>query len=320
MGVKKYLKKIIANSLLYKLNNERYVFLFHDISSASELHHSSQYSTIPENFQKQIDFLLHNFELISLDSLVDPQTRNNEKPLASIVFDDGFYSVYEKAYPCLVANNIPFTVFINKMAVTQNRLWFTNIILSKNDLLFWSHIYETFVEKHTISLEALKVLPIFELPGHLKIEGIDWLNEYIVDSLNVRHRIFCNVEDLTTMINNDLVTIDSHSVNHYLMSDCSEGISYKEIEENKLFIQSITGKDSLHFAIPFGKKNHYDKRVVDQCRELGYKYLYSTNPNSFKINALSKPPIVIPRIGITNESREDMLFYINMNIIKKRNL
>ena len=117
------------------------------------------------------------------------------------------------------------------------------------------------------------------------------------------------------------VSIHSHSRNHYVLSECSRELSFIGIKENKAFIETILGAENTHFALPFGKEAHYDLRILEQCRDLAYKYVYTTNPNSFNLTEMGSADIkVIPRISITNQSIHSMMFMVNMGIFKKHSL
>ena len=87
-----------------------------------------------------------------------------------------------------------------------------------------------------------------------------------------------------------------------------------EIKDNKKYIEDVFNCEPKHFAIPFGKKEHYDnesfKTILDN-----HFFVYTTNPNKIR-----KESAVFPRIVITNDSCQNLSFYINRSIIKKLNL
>ena len=171
------LKKIIAliNFLSYSKGN-RFIFVYHDISEISEIHHSKHYSTTPDAFIKQINFINKNFVVVQLNQLMD-ESLSIEFNYASIVFDDGFYSVYSKAFPILKSKNIPFTIFVNKMAIELNRLWLTDIIFKKQP--FCNNIIQKF-NLHNLStdeiIQALINEPLFQnfIPSYVyEVENIN---------------------------------------------------------------------------------------------------------------------------------------------------
>jgi peptidoglycan/xylan/chitin deacetylase (PgdA/CDA1 family) len=322
-NIKDFAKRIVAGNLFFSIGKkERFFFLFHDISDPSEIHHSDQYSSNPQNFYTLMEYIARKFELVNIDFLVSEATESTTgKPLASISFDDGFYSVYKKAYPYLRERNIPFTLFVNKRAVSYNQIWFTNLVLSKGNKEYWEHFYNTAIDKSRISLNELKETEIWKIFNYIKPSAIENLPEYAKIDSQKYGKIFCDESDLKEMHKSGMASIHSHSVHHFILAECNRELSFKEIKENKLFVEVITGEKDVHFALPFGKEPHYDLRILEQCRDLDYKYMYTTNPNAFNMaNIEGNKLSLIPRISITNQSIVELMFMINMGIVKKRKL
>jgi peptidoglycan/xylan/chitin deacetylase (PgdA/CDA1 family) len=102
---------------------KRFVFLYHDISDPDSPQYSPLYSTRISQFKRQIELLSKYFEFVSLDEVVASKP-NSKQRLASITFDDGFLSVKEQALRYLQSKRIPFSVFVNSMAIKHNRLFY----------------------------------------------------------------------------------------------------------------------------------------------------------------------------------------------------
>ncbi len=320
--LKNIAKKVLGRgAFFFGDKNDRFVFLFHDISEHSTPHHSDQYSTSPKKFYEIINYLTKKFEFTNIETILSRSSKSSAgKPLATITFDDGFYSVFQIAYPHLLKQKIPFTVFINKQAVCMNQIWFTNLILNKNDDKYWKKFYEGAIKKNSISLSELRQSEIWKIFRCIKEDVLGNLYDFVNIDSEKFGKVFCDINDLYEMKSSGLVSIHSHSTNHFILSECSTDLSYKELKENKLFVESITGKTDDHFAFPFGKANHFDLRVVEQCKDLSYKHVFSTIPNSFNIkNFENSQPKVVPRISIANQKIWEMKFMINMSIFNKRN-
>lgn len=102
---------------------KRFVFLYHDISDPDSPQYSPLYSTGISQFKQQIELLSKYFEFVSLDEVVASKPDSKQR-LASITFDDGFLSVKEQALRYLQSKRIPFSVFVNSMAIKHNRLFY----------------------------------------------------------------------------------------------------------------------------------------------------------------------------------------------------
>jgi peptidoglycan/xylan/chitin deacetylase (PgdA/CDA1 family) len=242
--------------------SKRFVFLYHDISDPDSPQYSSLYSTPVRNFKSQVDLLAKYFKFVPLEEIL-ASPANKKQRLASLTFDDGFLSVKDEALPYLQAQGIPFSVFVNSMAIKDNRLFYGPEVPSIN------RTYD--------------------------------------------RRVFLDEDDVKELAGKG-VAIGSHSSTHKDLAHCDDMTLRSEVLDNKLYIESLTGTKARHFALPFGKREHYNDRVLAFCYSAGHDYLYSTNPSYFEIERGQR---LIPRVAILNESREELLFAINRLLLKK---
>jgi len=64
-------------------------------------------------FEEQLDYLLHNYEIVSLDEAIHIiQTGRLRDKIAVLTFDDGYYDFYANALPILQKRNIPATLYL----------------------------------------------------------------------------------------------------------------------------------------------------------------------------------------------------------------
>ena len=109
-----------------KVNAEPYtqhhgvILQYHHISTSTP----AVTSISPEGFKQHLDLLDElKINVVSLDHLIT-NIRNGigfRQPVAAITFDDGYESIYLNAFPELRRRNLPFTVFINPLAIDQKR-------------------------------------------------------------------------------------------------------------------------------------------------------------------------------------------------------
>lgn len=243
---------------------KRFIFLYHDISDPGSPQYSPLYSTHVLQFKAQVEMLAKHFHLVSLAEVVKEQAPESQR-LASITFDDGFVSVKDEALPYLTSKGIPFSVFVNQMAIKQNRLFY----------------------------------------------GAD------VPDINRSYdrKVFLDEDDIKDMATQG-VAIGSHSSTHKVLADCDEATLREEIMENKLYIERLTNRAVKHFALPFGKREHYDERVLEECRRAGHDFVYSTNPTFFESSSAYYQRRLIPRIGLTNQTPAEVTFMINRPLVK----
>lgn len=241
---------------------KRFVFLYHDVSDPDSPQYSPLYSTHVGQFQRQIELLAKHFKFVPLDEVVAHNPSSRQR-LASITFDDGFLSVKEQAFPYLKKKQIPFTVFVNRMAIKHNRLFYG--------------------------------------------AGVPDINR------TYDRKVFLDESDIEDLVAKGVV-IGSHSSTHKDLAECDEATLKEEVLDNKLYLEGLTGKPVRHLALPFGKREHYDERVLNYCYSVGHDYIYTTNPSFFDFTNGER---LIPRMAILNDSAEELFFTINRPLLKK---
>lgn len=110
-----------------------------------------------DRFQEQLAYLRNsNYQVLSLSGLIQKLTEGRPLPnkTAVITIDDGYKSVYKKAWPVLKAFDFPFTVFLYVKA-TDNGHW---------DYMTWDQVRELQAEgvdfqDHGYSHHHLSVRP-----------------------------------------------------------------------------------------------------------------------------------------------------------------
>ena len=314
--MKTLLKKIVSFPF-WKifLKKKRFVFLFHDISEKNEVFFSEHYSTYPESFYNQIVFLKKQFNIVTIHDITDPNLPQSTRPYTAITFDDGFYSVYSKAYPFLKEHKIPFTIFVNKSAFLQDHLWFLELLTKKQTSSEIQKFYNLYVDNDKITFDKFLRNPI---QGFNFID-FDLLSKQGINTSN-SEKTFCGIHELNEMLSSGLLTLGSHTKNHYTLSKCNDTVLSREIFDNVTFFKDKFNTEFLYFAIPFGKKDHYDQRTIDMCSKAGHKYIFTTNPIPFSRRQLNSDCIILPRISILNERPRELWYLINRNIFKKIDL
>ncbi len=72
-------------------------------------------------------------------------------------------------------------------------------------------------------------------------------------------------------------TVGGHTLNHCNLSDLRDGVQLRrEILEDKLRLENITGKKVNYFAYPFGAYRNSEINLIEVLRESGYKAAVTT--------------------------------------------
>jgi peptidoglycan/xylan/chitin deacetylase (PgdA/CDA1 family) len=307
----KTIKKIISKFPISFLNGKRFIFCYHDISSPKEAHHAPQhYSTTIEAFKEQIQFFKANCNLVSLEDIVLTENLPKNKVHVSITFDDGFYSVLQNAHPILKKEGIPYSLFVNKEAITNNQLWVSNLILHSGNTSYLSKVYENCLP-FDLRKEDFLANPLQYISRFI-------FHEKAAEALRITDatlpKTYLNIEELKTL-KNEGVSIGNHTQHHFVLSECSPALQMEEIRGNAHFLKEAIGDVNPFFAIPFGKKEHFNSNTISISTDSGHTHHLNTNVNSYK-----KGDTLVPRLVLTNESINDVIFYMNRTLFKTYDL
>jgi hypothetical protein len=128
---------------------------------------------------------------------------------------------------------------------------------------------------------------------------------------------FIDVETVEILKQNPMIFLGDHSKNHLNLKLAEEkNLDFSEFLDSKNYFNNEFQLDLKHFAIPFGKKEHYNDAVLEELYKKGYEYIYTTNPVGYKMKKHENNYKLIPRIGLTNQSIQDIIFMLNRTIVK----
>lgn len=285
------------------------IFLFHRVSPERDL----LWDPIsPERFDNIIRNITKKYFIIPLENHILDSSGSNiktKKPLAAIVFDDGYKDFIDFALPILQKYNCPCSMYVVTDCVT-------------NQLPPWTYILDYhFIHSKKFSLKLNQDL----LPANLRtarFKDLDSRLEYAkrlksflksitnsqrvelygqtLESLNdvaVKPGLIMNWENLKT-IKDEGVEIGSHSLTHPLLAKLdTETEIINEIKNSGEAIQKHLGHFPKTISYPIGSYNEFIKQTAKAC---GYKLGLAVNQITYdsKIN----DHFEIPRIEIYNES------------------
>lgn len=318
-AVKQFAKDVLSRNLFLPLvKGRRYIFLFHDVSDLEAPQHNTDvslglwpYSYTTSDFVALLDLYERLFELISLDDIVAERPAGKKRNFASISFDDGFFSVLDVAFPILKARGIPFSIFINKDAAQRNRLPASTRVLLRKAAANHS---EELARGLYARCEGQALPPYQEFiknPFRYVDEAQVMGDEAFLGSLSFMNgKIYLDENDIRRLFQVGVV-IGSHTVTHPKLIDCDESTLTHEIYDNKTYLTALLRSEVHHFAIPFGGKSTFTEQAVAICRQAGHRYIYSTNPTSFRYQDIQQNQVPIPRYCIYKPDPKEFMFYIN---------
>jgi peptidoglycan/xylan/chitin deacetylase (PgdA/CDA1 family) len=303
--------RVLSNNFILPFKKGiRYVFVFHDISDASSFQNSPIYSTDLRVFKDNIEWIQKNFQIVNLDQLTNEHYQGDEKGnYASIIFDDGFYSVLESAFPYLNKKKIPFAVFVNQKAIQENWLWCSNLLIAKKNGngKYLKSVFDNVVDNDKLSFEGFVDNPTAFICASQILN-----NDYSIfrEPEYERSKTYLDESDIKFLFSEGVI-IGNHTKTHKHLSTCSDETIREEIVGNKEYLKGLLGSDINHFAIPFGFHTTYNEYAIKVAREM-HSFVYDTTKNYIKFSGQS----LIPRVALRNESKEKIISYINYPLIR----
>jgi peptidoglycan/xylan/chitin deacetylase (PgdA/CDA1 family) len=149
----------------------------------------------------------------------------------------------------------------------------------------------------------------------MREQRLDYLPEY--DPPRQGPALYLRAEEVIKLARAG-VQIGNHTTSHRPLVGCTEGELNEEIVHNKAYLEELIGAPVRHFALPYGKKQHYDSRSLTRCFASGHTSVFSTNPTCFDSESLPDFKCApIPRIDLTGASQGQVLFLVNRTLFRR---
>jgi peptidoglycan/xylan/chitin deacetylase (PgdA/CDA1 family) len=283
------------------------IFLFHRVSPERD----PLWDPIsPEKFDRIIRFISKNYEVVQLEmAILHEQPAIGNKPLAAIVFDDGYKDFIHYALPILKKHNCPSSMYVITDCVKNQLPPWTYIldhhfIYSKKlqlnldtDELPASLQHTKFLTDDARIAFAKKLKPFLKtVPNKVRVD----LYNQVITSLNdvqAPDQLMMNWKELNE-IKNVGVEIGSHTKSHPLLSKLEEESEIiHELQESGALIEKHLGNFPLAISYPIGGYNVSIKKLAAQS---GYKIGVAVNQRPYDPSL--QDIFEIPRIELYNES------------------
>ena len=242
-------------------------------------------------FDEQMKYLSENYNVISLENLVDSLKNNLPFPKKGVVitFDDGWKDNFSFAFPTLKKYNLPATIFLTSGYIGTNKIFWPeqviSILKSEKNLKEKSknlsdEIYPSVIQDCLDELVQYKK-PYWDILTDL-IEYLKYSTEVkrevIIDDLKKRMKssgeLFSDRPSLLNweeigILEKNYISFGSHSINHPILTQLDKAEAKKEIFDSKREIEKKLSRPVLAFAYPNGDLNDWVKDLVKQAGYLG---------------------------------------------------
>lgn len=260
------------------------VLMYHRVSPKQDSW--SLKSISPKCFEKQIRYFRQNYEIFSLDILVEYMKQGKPLPEKSVVitFDDGYKDNYRYAYPILKKYHVPTTIFLTTGHIdTGNLFWWDKVsyIIHHTDLdqinltgmgTFFLRSEREKSRSSSLIIDKLKKVPeetkYILINNLLAQTGVEILN-------NLGEDLILSWKEIKEMSNFG-ITFGAHTVSHPILTNLSLDQAKHEIVQSKRDIEEMIGCHVTSFSFPNGDLN---SDIVKLVRESGFACSVAVLPN-----------------------------------------
>lgn len=307
------------------------ILMFHRVlpdSGKLRIHNHKSLEISPEHLENIIEFFRkRNYEFISLDDLIALRSSSSKRSRKFVVFtfDDGYADNYLYAYPIFKKHNVPFTIYVATSLPDSNAtLWWyllEDMVVDKPSVQMEVDGREMTFRTETIKEKEIafnKIRYWFALADEKKLPAL--LNSLFRGSEELiaakTKELSLTWQQIFELSQDPLVTIGSHTVNHFPLDSLTLEKSTFEILESKNIIESHISKEVKHFCYPLG--SHGQKEI-----EILGKTSYATATTIKMANIFAENldhPFSLPRIMINSLTTEKILsLQVNGLLLALRN-
>lgn len=285
------------------------IFTFHRVLPAEEKCFEPEMSTGVEKFRDFLDWILKNYQVVSLDEIASrngkPSTK--QRPDCAITFDDGWYDNFTYAFPELARRGMTATIFLATRYIgTDRRLWQERLWLCWQELKI--------EENRRVVLEKVARRTPWFPPAETLSDRTDYasLRRFLMTrpsleaeefSLRIEEssnfasarsgRSFLNWDEVKKMQAAG-IRFGSHTLNHTLLPNTSPSDAEREIRDSKEELAAQIKENVTGFAYPWGALG---PRSHEQVRQSGYEFAVTTTAGLVKS---SSDRLLLPRVSVSD--------------------
>ena len=263
-------------------------------------------------FERHILFLKEHFQFISPHEMGIRRPRSQRTEVL-LTFDDGMRNNFDVVWPILSKHGVPALFFVSSRHAEPGRyLWFNYLRALKK---YYPHdrlafhgaqidmrpaVREESLTRLTNALLDLKPHPAAMYRAIEK--ELPPLEDFMTPQQLRDECEGMRAEEIAALGKSALFTVGCHTVDHPFLSRCEPREMRRQIEENKHWLEAVSGIRCDAIAYPAGD---YNTDVLGFCREAAFSQGYAV-----AASVRSVPELEIPRVGIYSASLEFLGFKV----------
>lgn len=229
-----------------------------------------------QGFEKMVAYYQkRGYRFIDLQELYD--ILGKRKPLteklAFVSFDDGWQGNFQ-LIPIIEKYQVPICIFVATEPLESGNFW-------------WEYVAKYMGVKKMFQFKNLPYGEFYKQLAEIK------------KRISLK-RSAMTQEQVMKLVRHPLVTIQSHTVNHPILTHVPDDILHSELNDSKVILERITGEEIFAFSYPNGSLT---SREVDACK-LHYKLAFTTEQRDIK---LGDDLFLLSRYALTGQYHRDLL-------------
>lgn len=251
----------------------------------------------PHNFERQMEYLATNCNVISLNELrqhLETATPWRDRTVA-VTFDGGYSDVLYTAQEVLERFEIPATVFVPSVnLIRRTRFWWDDL----EDVLIAGDscgplVVETEEESYCWPLTSQhdRFRAFDDLYGILSNQAPARQRELIADILrsldgpgeDLDSHATLTAQELKKLEEGGLITVGGYTHHGVKLSLLSEPEQRREIQYNKRMLEEVLGHGIECFAYPFGNEGSYTTATERILRDSGFRLSCRVSPDPVSV-------------------------------------
>jgi peptidoglycan/xylan/chitin deacetylase (PgdA/CDA1 family) len=261
----------------------------------------------PEFLDKFICSLKSNgYKLISIEELLlNLHLKKEIKKQIVFTLDDGYLDNYLNAYPIFKKHNVPFTIYICSGLIDRTiNAWWHDVedVISQNDKIIFENktiVCKTKEEKSKAFFILRNKILKLDSKQYFTTMNSFLNNNYVNKNKNVSN-LFMEWKHVIELSNDKLVTIGSHTKNHFPLNQLSKKEIIDDVIKANEQIEKKINKKIFHFAFPYGTINEVEKNEIQILDNLGFKSIVTARHGNIYKNHLNYK-YCLPRIMLNEK-------------------
>ncbi len=247
-------------------------------------HDPLQLAVEPRKFEKQMEYLANDFNVISMDEMkqhLETATPFREKTVV-VTFDGGYADVLYTAKEVLERCEVSATVFAASANIIKGRQFWPNEL---ENFLIANHfqgqleveigdqLYNWPLMNQHDRFQAYDDL--YSILSNKTLSEQETIVEQINRSLDLQAEELDNhrsmgAQELKKLEEGGLITIGGHTHNYVKLSSLPKWQQVEEISKNKDVLQEVLGHCIEYFSYPFGNDDSHTAETTDILKDFGF--------------------------------------------------